>query len=68
MMKYLLTPWVSFFIMLPWAALIGEQVSYFTPGKNMLDEYLIICQLWLMACLIKSLANKIRPKTEDKSI
>lgn len=57
MIKYLITPFVSFFITLLVATLIGEQIEYFTTGKNMFDEYLVICQLWLMACILKSLKN-----------
>lgn len=62
MTKYFLTPFVSFFIMLIWAATIGEKVSYFTPGNNMFDEYLIICQIWVFVCIIKDIKKKISYK------
>lgn len=59
MMKYIFTPMVSFFIMLIWAATFGETIEYLIPGKNMLEEYILINQLWLTGCIIKSLHNKI---------
>lgn len=62
MIKYILTPMVSFFIMLIWAATIGEKVSYFTTGLNMFDEYLIICQVWVFVCIIKDIKKKISHK------
>tara|TARA_E500000081_G_scaffold151901_1_gene183085 strand:+ start:82 stop:279 length:198 start_codon:yes stop_codon:yes gene_type:complete len=65
MIKYLVTPFAAFFIMLIWAATIGDQIAYFTPGKNMFDEYLIICQLWIMACIFKSFKNITAKKKDD---
>jgi len=59
MMKYIFTPGASFFIMLIWAATFGETIEYLIPGKNMLEEYILINQLWLAGCIIKSLHNKI---------
>ena len=60
MIKYLVTPFVSFFIMLIWAATIGDQFEYFAAGNNMFDEYLIICQIWFMACIFKTFKNHTR--------
>ena len=62
MIKYIMTPFGSWFFMLVWAATIGEKVSYFTPGKNMFDEYLIICQIWVFVCIIKDIKKKISYK------
>ena len=59
MMKYIFAPGASFFIMLIWAATFGETIEYLIPGKNMLEEYILINQLWLTGCIIKSLHNKI---------
>tara|TARA_X000001036_G_C20294394_1_gene649683 strand:+ start:64 stop:273 length:210 start_codon:yes stop_codon:yes gene_type:complete len=64
MTKFLLTPFVAFFLMLLWAATIGDQVAYFMPGKNMFDEYLIICQIWFFGCVFKSLKNSVTKKTD----
>jgi hypothetical protein len=65
MIKYLMTPFGGWFLMLVWAATFGESVSYFTPGKNMLDEYLIVCQIWFFVCIVLDLKKKTYTN-EDK--
>lgn len=46
--------------MLIWAATIGDQFEYFAAGNNMFDEYLIICQIWFIACIFKTFKNHTR--------
>jgi hypothetical protein len=53
------SPFISFFIMLVWAATLGDTVAYFYENKNMFDEYLIINQVYIILILLIRLKSKI---------
>ena len=65
MIKYIMAPFGSWFIMLVWAAVIGNIIDFFEPPNLMLEEYILITQVWIFVCIMIDI-KKFFKKTLDK--
>ena len=65
MIKYIMAPFGSWFIMLAWAAGIGNIIDYFEPKNLLLEEYILILQGWIFVCIMIDI-KKFFKKTLDK--
>jgi len=54
------SPFVSFFIMLVWAALFGDTLVVYQEN-NMIEEYLIINQVYIALVLLAHLKKWVSP-------
>jgi len=54
------SPFISFFIMLVWAALFGDTIVIYQE-KNMIEEYLIINQVYIALVLLIYLKKWVTP-------
>ena len=63
MIKYIMAPFGSWFIMLAWAASFGNIIHYFELKNSMLEEYVITIQVWLFVCIILDIKKWLRSST-----
>lgn len=60
MIKYIMSPFGSWFVMLVWAGSFGNVIDYFEPGNSMLEEYIITVQIWIAVCIICDLKKILK--------